>query len=119
MPESAHEEWLAAIIAAFDAGNLAWGRFRYETLAGAAAARLPALAEARDALGEAALAAAELQEGGSVGELRGALAAAIEALRLCRAELPPSLPAADLDEALSQFAQALALLDAPASPSSE
>jgi len=113
MAELAHEEWLAAIVAAFDAGNLAWGRFRHETLAGTAAARLPALAEARDTLGEAALAAAELQAGGSVDVLRGALVAALDALRLCRAELPPSLPTADLDEALSQLARALALLDAP------
>jgi hypothetical protein len=92
-------ERYAEAIAAFDAANLAWGRFRVETLPRFPAAQLPAVEALRDALGEAALDIAELLAGDDPSPLHATLTEALRLLSGYRAALPANVPRDDLDAA--------------------
>ncbi len=98
-------------IAAFDAGNHAWGRYRHFVLPGAAAAaalNLPSDA-VRSALQEAAICVADARTG-EIGPFVAALSAAYAGLTRYRALLPAEVPPGEVNEALGDIEEALALL---------
>jgi hypothetical protein len=99
-------ERYAESIAAFDAANLAWGRFRVEILPRFPAAQSPTVEALRDALGEAALDCAELLAGNDPRPLHATLTAALRLLSDYRAALPADVPRNDLDAAQEMLDEA-------------
>lgn len=102
---------LAEMVAAFDAGNHAWGRFRHFVLPAEPGAAGISTRPLRDALREAAICVPDAQ----AGDYPPLLAA----LRLTQAQLaqyvralPAAVPRVELDQAAEAFAEAIELLEA-------
>ena len=102
---------LTEAVEAFDAGNLAWGHFRHETLPKYPFAATVAVERIRQALGDAAIAIVDLQAGESADEFQAALAATLALLDSYRTALPEDVPRDDLDAAFELLSEALAALD--------
>ncbi|HZQ37405.1 MAG TPA: hypothetical protein VFD32_15850 [Dehalococcoidia bacterium] len=105
-------EALAEAVAAFDAGNHAWGRFRHFVLSAEPSAAGISTRPLRDALREAAICVPDAQAGDYLpllAALRRTQARLVEYL----SALPPSVPRVELDQAAEAFAEAIELLDAP------
>lgn len=96
-------------IAAFDAGNHAWGRYRHFVLPGAAAALNIPTDAVRSALQEAAISVPDARTG-EIGPFVAALSAAYAGLTRYRALLPAEVPPGEVNEALGDIEEALALL---------
>lgn len=109
MAEPLSPDTLVDAIAAFDAGNHAWGRYRHFVLPAAPQARVIAMTSVRAALAEAAICVSDAQAG-DPSPLLGALRATLACLREYRAALPAAVPLAELEEADGDFAEAIALL---------
>ncbi len=103
-------ELLADAIAAFDAGNHAWGRYRHFVLGATPAALAVSTAPLREALSEAAICVPDAQTGDSAA-LLAAIRAACDRLDAYRAALPAEVPRTELDAAAEDFAEAIALLE--------
>jgi hypothetical protein len=98
-------------IAAFDAGNHAWGRF-YLYTARRAANAVPDPSPVRTALQDAVLAVPHEGHDHQVREFRAAIAAAHRVIEAFIIEAPESLRTGDLLQVPEAFAEALELLDA-------
>jgi hypothetical protein len=107
-------ETLEDAIAAFDAGNHAWGRYRHFVLSARPAALAVPTQQVRDALSEAAISVPDAQSG-EPGPFLAALRETLAALRRYRAFLPADVPLAEIEEAEGDFAEAIALLAGPGS----
>lgn len=101
---------LLEAIAAFDAGNHAWGRYRHFVLSAAPEASGVSTSAVREALGEAAICVPDAQTDGP-GPLLAAIRSAAAALGAYRAALPAGVPLTELDLALDDFDEAIALLE--------
>lgn len=102
---------LREAIAAFDAGNHAWGRFYHYTLR-RAAGPAPDASDVRAALQEAVLAVPHDGHDHQVREFRTAIAAARLAIENFILDAPETLRTGDLLEAPEALTEALELLDA-------
>ena len=109
MAEPLSPETLTDAIAAFDAGNHAWGRYRHFVLPTAPEGRTSAITPVREALAEAAISVPDALAGDAA-SLLAALRATLACLRDYRAALPATVPLTELDEAEGDFAEAIALL---------
>ncbi|HLZ68922.1 MAG TPA: hypothetical protein VKV26_03330 [Dehalococcoidia bacterium] len=101
---------LAEAIAAFDAGNHAWGRFRHFVLPTAPAALAVSTASVREALSEAAICVPDTRPGEHQA-LLAALRQTRERLDAYAAALPAAVPRTELDQAAEDFGEAIALLE--------
>ena len=100
-------------IAAFDAGNHAWGRFYLYTLRRYTGA-VPDSSGVRTALQDAVLAVPHEGHDHQVREFRTAIAAALRAIEAFIADAPAPLRTGDLLQAPEALAEALDLLQADA-----
>jgi hypothetical protein len=103
-------EQIEDAILAFDAGNHAWGRYRHFVLS-ALPVPPPFSAEpVRAALQEAAISVLEAQAGDSEPFLAG-LHAAYEGMVHYRRALPAGIQLTEIDEAIGDLEEAIALLE--------
>jgi hypothetical protein len=100
-------------IAAFDAGNHAWGRFYLYTLHRYTGA-VPDVAGVRTALQDAVLAVPHEGHDHQVREFRTAIAATLRAIEIFIADAPEPLRTGDLLQAPEALAEELDLLQADA-----
>jgi hypothetical protein len=96
-------------IAAFDAGNHAFGRYRHFVLSAHPEALAVSATEVRDALQEAAIGVPDAQAGDATSLVAG-VRATLALLARYRAALPAGVPLLELDEAIGDFEEALGLL---------
>lgn len=104
------DDALDEAVLAFDAGNHAWGRFRHFVLGETPAAQGVPADDVRDALGEAAIRAAEVRETGPA-PLLDAVRSTRAALRVYRGALPAETPLSEVDQAIDAFEEAVLLLE--------
>jgi hypothetical protein len=102
---------LAAAVAAFDAGNHAWGRYRHFVLSATPAALTVSTAPVREALSEAAICVPDAQESGDYVPLLAAVHLTRERLQGYCAALAADVPRTELDQAAESFDEAIALLE--------
>ncbi len=104
-------EALAEAVAAFDAGNHAWGRYRHFVLPAEPGAAGVSTQPVRDALREAAICVPDAQAGDYL-PLLAALRRTRVQLDAYLHALPPAVPRVELDLAAEAFAEAIELLEA-------
>jgi hypothetical protein len=109
------EEIVADAVAAFDAGNHAFGRYRHFVLSAHPEALAVSAGEARAALQEAAISVADAQAGDVV-PFRAALRVALENVMHYRQALPEGVPRTELDETIEDLEEALTLLSGDVDP---
>src|SRR5437870_4925337 len=105
-------EVIEEAIAAFDAGNHAWGRYRHFVLSAAPHAQRVPTEAVQSVLQEAAVCVPDAQAG-DVGPLREAVGAVLAGLRAYVAALPADVQRSELNEALEAFDEAVELLGEP------
>lgn len=108
-PAAAMAGAVAEAVAAFDAGNHAFGRYRHFVLSAHPEALAVSATKARAALQEAAISVVDANAGDAAA-LRIALHTARDEVARYRQALPQGVPVAELDEAIEDLDEALALL---------
>lgn len=100
---------LAQAVAAFDAANHAFGRYRHFVLSAYPEALAVSGGAVRAALQEAAICVADARVNELL-PLRVALGGALDELRRYRERLPTTVPRTELDEAVEDLEESLSLL---------